>query len=43
MAGTELASIDIDPQTVEGRSMRRVNKAKAEASIIRGTEEIRLR
>jgi hypothetical protein len=31
------------PQTVDGRVMRRVNKAKAKASIIRGTEVIRLR
>jgi hypothetical protein len=30
-------------KTAKGRAMRRLNKAKAKASIIRGTEEIRLR
>ena len=36
--------VDIRAQTAEGCAMlRRLNKAKAKASIIRGTEEIRLR
>jgi hypothetical protein len=36
-------NVDIRPRTAEGQPMRGVNKAKAKASIIRGTEEIRLR
>jgi len=36
-------NIDTAPQTAEGHAMRRLHNAKAKASNIRGTEDIRLR